>query len=319
MREETKYRHYAVEEAARATAEALRAGEDVAMVSADNRACWAAAHLALGTGTEIGTDAAAPGLIEIGGPIGEDTEPMLGSIAMWIHMVGLAQHGKRTTVAQIRAIDNEMCANDHGDFGARHAARAMHAAGTRTVLWLHADHFAEAPPPPGAARLIEALTGPLGAEGIRSILCFEGMVTDGWTPRIECPANARPVHLARYASPLDTSGAIRSEQVQSEDLEHVAGLVHRVAAGEGHDARSTIGIAEADALCRASAGCARMLIEWTFAAARKAGTTTIEFNDFVDTAPDPMRTSALLRCAEGAERTMAEMCTHGREREAREG
>lgn len=51
------------------------------MVSADNMAMWAAAHLALGTETGIGDGDARPQLIELGGPLAGN-EPMPGSIEM---------------------------------------------------------------------------------------------------------------------------------------------------------------------------------------------------------------------------------------------
>ena len=204
MRDETRYMHHAVQAAAGLIREALAAGEDAAVVSADNMAMWAAAHLALGTGTEIGTGDAFPQLVELGGPLAEN-EPMIGRIETWVHMVAISRNGQHYPEASVRVIDAELCAHDDGDFGARCAARAMRAAGTRTVLWLHADRFARQPPPPGAARLIEGMTAPLAAAGIRSILCFEGIVSEGWIPQVACPAGARPVHLARYASPLDTA------------------------------------------------------------------------------------------------------------------
>lgn len=304
MRDETRYVHHAVQAAAGVIREALAAGEDAAVVSADIGAMWAAAHLALGTGTEIGD--ALPHVIEITGPLGEN-EPMLGSIEMWVHMVAASRNGQHGPGADERAIDAELCANDNGDFGARYAARAMRAAGTRTVLWLHADRFARQPAPPGAARLIESMTAPLAAAGVRSILCFEGAVIEGWMPQVACPVGARPVHLARYASPLDSTGAERSAGACAEDIAHVKALAMAVAAGNGKDATGVIGEAEVKQLCDASAGCARMLIQWTKAAVRQAGAGTLEWEDFERNAPPAEQQRALLACAESAERTARAM------------
>ncbi len=301
MRDESRYVHHAVQAAAGVIREALAAGEDAAMVSADNSAMWAAAHLALGTGTEIGTGDALPQLVELGGPLAEN-EPMLGSIEMWVHMVAVSRNGPHDPGTNYTAIDAELCANDEGDFGAHYAARAMHAAGARTVLWLHADRFAGQPAPPGAARLIESMTAPVAAAGIGSILCFEGVVTDGWTLQIACPAGARPVHLARYGSPLDTAGAERPARAGAEDIGYVKALAVAVAAGNGKDATGVIGEAEAKQLCDASAGCARMLIGWTKAAVRQASTGKLEWEDFERTAPPAEQRRALLVCAESAER-----------------
>ncbi|MCY4141301.1 MAG: hypothetical protein OXF56_23935 [Rhodobacteraceae bacterium] len=306
MRDETRYVHHAVRAAAGAIREALAAGEDAAVVSADNSAMWAAAHLALGTGSEILAGDALPQLVELGGPLAEN-EPMLGSIEMWVHMVAASRSGRHDPRANHTAIDAEMCANDEGDFGARYAARAMRAAGARTVLWLHADRFAEQPAPPGAARLIESMTAPLAAAGIRSILCFEGVVTKGWMPQITCPAGARLVHLARYASPLDTAGAERPAGACTEDIARVKALAIAVAAGNGKDATGVIGEAEAKQLCDASAGCARMLIGWTKAAVRQASTVKLEWEDFERNAPRAEQQHALLACAESAERTVRAM------------
>ena len=94
MRDETRYVHRAVQAAAGAIREALAADEDAAVVSADNMAMWAAAHLALGTGTEIGTGDALPQLVELGGPLAEN-EPMIGSIEMWVHMVAVVSRFSR--------------------------------------------------------------------------------------------------------------------------------------------------------------------------------------------------------------------------------
>ncbi len=306
MRDETRYVHHAVQAAAGAIREALAAGEDAAVVSADNSAMWASAHLALGTGTGIGAGDALPQLIELGGPLAEN-EPMLGSIAMWAHMVARSRKGQHDPGADERAVDAELCANDNGDFGARYAARAMRAAGTRSVLWLHADRFARQPVPPGAARLIESITAPLAAAGIRSILCFEGAVTDGWMPQVACPAGARPVHLARYASPLDTTGAERPAGACTEDIAQVNALAMAVAASNGKDATGVIGDAEAKQLCDASAGCARMLIQWTKAAVRQAGAGSLEWEDFERNAPPAEQQRALLACAENAERSARAM------------
>ena len=306
MRDETRYVHHAVQAAAGVIREALAAGEDAAVVSADNMAMWAAAHLALGTGTEIGAGNTLPQLIELAGSRAEN-EPMLGSIEMWVEMVAVSRNGRYNSGANYVAIDAELCANDEGDFGARYAARAMYAAGARTVLWLHADRFAWQPAPPGAARLIESMTAPLAAAGIRSILCFEGAVTDGWTPRIACPAGARLVHLARYGSPLDTAGAARPAGAGTEDIAHVKALAVAVATGNGKDAAGVIGEAEARRLCDESAGCARMLIGWTKAAVRQAGAGKLAWEDFARTAPRAEQQRALLACAESAERTARAM------------
>lgn len=311
MRDETKYAHRAVQASAGAIREALAAGQDAAVVSADDMAMWAASHLALGTGSEIGAGDALPQLVELGGPLAEN-EPMLGSIEMWVHMVAAGRNGREYPEANLAAIDAELCANDEGDFGTRYAARAMHAAGTRTVLWLHADRFAREPAPPGAARLIESMTAPLAAAGIRSVLCFEGGVTEGWTPQIACPAGARLVHLARYGSPLDTAGAERPAGAAAEDIAYVKELAVAVAAGNGKDAADVIGEAEARQLCDASAGCGRMLIGWTKAAARRAGAGNLEWEDFARTAPRAEQQRALLACAEGAERTVRAMCENRR-------
>ena len=301
MRDETKYVHNAVQAAAGVIREALAVGEDAAVVSADNSAMCAAAHLALGTGTGIGDRNTCPQLIEITGSLAEN-EPMIGSIEMWVHMVATSRNGQRYPEASVRVIDAELCAHDDGDFGARYAAHAMRAAGTRTVLWLHADRFARQPAPPGAARLIESMTAPLAAAGIRSILCFEGAVTDGWMPQVACPAGARPVHLARYASPLDTTGAERAAGACTEDIAQVKALAMAVAAGNGKDATGVIGEAEAKQLCDASAGCARMLIQWTKAAVRQAGARKLEWEDFERNTPPVEQQRALLACAERAER-----------------
>ena len=306
MRDETRYVHHAMQAAAGVIREALAAGEDAAVVSADNSAMWAAAHLALGTGTEIGSGDALPQLVEINGPLAEN-EPMLGNIELWVEMLAASRSGQQDPEANERAIDAELCANDNGDFGARYAARAMRAAGTRTVLWLFADRFARQPAPPGAARLIESMTAPLAAAGIRSILCFEGGVTEGWTPQVTCPAGARPVHLARYASPLDTAGAERPAGTCTEDIAQVKALAMAVAAGNGKDATGVIGEAQAKQLCDASAGCARMLIQWTKAAVRQAGAGTLEWEDFKRNAPPAEQQQALLACAESAERTARAM------------
>lgn len=276
------------------------------MVSADNSAMWAAAHLALGTGTEIGTGDALPQLVELGGPLAEN-EPMLGSIEMWVHMVATSRNGRHDPGANHTAIDGELCANDQGDFGAHYAARAMRAGGTRTVLWLLADRFAWQAPPPGAARLIESMTAPLAAAGIRSILCFEGAVTEGWTPQIACPAGAHPVHLARYGSPLDTAGAARPAGAGTEDIAHVKALAVAVAAGNGKDATDVVGEAEARQLCDASAGCAWVLIGWTKAAVRHAGAGKLAWEDFARTAPRVEQQRALLASVESAERTARAM------------
>ena len=179
MRDETRYVHRAVQVAAGVIREALEAEEDAAVVSADNMAMWGAAHLALGIGSEVGDGRAAPYLIELSGPLAE-REPMLGGVVMWTYMLAVSRSGAQASEADERAIEAELCENDKGDFGAEYAARAMRAGGTRTVLWLHADRFARQPAPPGAARLIESMTGPLAAAGIRSILCFEG------APRVGC-------------------------------------------------------------------------------------------------------------------------------------
>ena len=48
VRDETRYVHPAVQEAAGVIREALAAGEDAAVVSADNMAMWAAACVAAG-------------------------------------------------------------------------------------------------------------------------------------------------------------------------------------------------------------------------------------------------------------------------------
>ena len=227
-------------------------------------------------------------------------------------MVAVSRNGPRDPTANYTAIDAELCANDEGDFGAQYAARAMHAAGARTVLWLHADRFAQPPPPPGAARLIESIAAPLAAAGIRSILCFEGMHPEGWAPQIACPAGARPVHLARYGSPLDTAGAPRPPETCAEDVAHVNALAIAVAAKNGKDATTVIGENEADQLCDASAGCARMLIGWTTAAARHAAAAALQWEDFVRTAPRAQQQRALLACAENAERAARAMYEHHR-------
>lgn len=301
MRDETRYVHHAVQAAAGAIREALAAGDDAAVVSADDSAMWAAAHLALDTGTGIGAGDALPQLIELGGPLAEN-EPMLGSVEMWVHMVASSRKRPHAPEPDVRAIDAELCASDEGDFGARYGARAMRAAGTRTVLWLHADRFARQPAPPGAARLVESMTAPLAAAGIRSILCFEGAVTDGWMPEIACPAGARPMHLARYAGPLDTAGAERPAGAQDADTAHVRALLLAVAAGNGKDATGVIGEAEAKHLCDASAGCARELIQLTKRAVWYAGDEPLAWEHYERSAPGAGQRGTLLVCAESAER-----------------
>ena len=119
-------------------------------------------------------------------------------------------------------------------------------------------------------------------------------------PQVMCPAGARPVHLARYASPLDTAGAVRPAGACGEDIAYVKALAMAVAAGNGKDATGIIGEAEAKQLCNASAGCARMLIQRTKAAARQAGAGKLEWEDFERNAPLAQQQRALLACAERA-------------------
>lgn len=312
MRDETRYPHRAREDAATATRQALAAGHDVLLVSADNAASWAAAHQALETSTETGTRAAAPRVLEIGGLLGSDGEPVLATVGLWFAMIEQARGLTHPTQADVDAIDDAMAAHDEGDLGAAHAAGMLRAAGTRTVLWLHGDHITGSPPPPGARELIETITRPLRAAEIQSVICLEGMARNGWGDgRAACSDGAQAVHLPRYAGPLDSHGRERSDQAMAEDLDDVRRLVEAVAKGEGTRVHGTLDEDEAAFLCDGSAGCARELIGWTQRAHRVAEERPLAFADFIRTRPDDERTSALHRCAEGAERTMRELRGNG--------
>ena len=190
-------------------------------------------------------------------------------------------------------------------FVKRYAASAVRAAGVETVLWLHADRFAEPAPPPGARALVERLTGPLGGEGVRSVLCFEGAPFEGWLGGPACPSGARVVHLARYGSPLDVAGAERADR--AVDLEHVRALVADVAAGEGADPEGLFGEGEARSLLEGSGGCARVLIAWTQRTVREAGRRALRWADFERRAPPVEQREALVRCAVAAEETVRAM------------
>lgn len=306
MRDETVYVHQAVLSAAELIREALAAGEDAAVVSADNCAMWAAAHLALDTSSEVGAGDTLPQLVEVGGPLAEH-EPMLATMEMWMYMLARSRSTDPAAETDQTAIDFELSVNDEGDFGARYAAREMHAAGTRTVLWLDAEKFAEQHPVRGGAMLIKRMTAPLAAAGIRSILCFEGAVNPALPLEISCPSGARPVHLARYGSPLDSTGGERPEESAVEDIKHVMFLVGLVALANGKDATGIIGGPEAKQLRDASAGCARILMQWTKAAVQQAGAGKLEWQDFERNAPPPEQRRALLACAESAEYTARAM------------